>query len=390
MRLTYSYGAKFAGGGTGAIAYQEACSLYRAGVLERLLCGSYAPTEIPAAVIRAHGLPSRGLRKLATYDRSRWLWYLQCLHFDGWASRRIEQTDLFYAWSGFAQRSVQRARALGAVTVVEHASTHPVVQYRVLQEEYARWGQPFRTPKANVERIAAEIEQADYVRIPSSFVAQSFAAEGVPQSKLLEIPFGVDATRFRPSDDHPPHPFRALFVGQVGFRKGIPDLLEAWRRLGWRDAELWLVGRVEPGFQPVLDAWKDTPGTRRVGYAPDPVALYQEADVFVFPTIEEGSALVTYEALACGLPVLTTPNAGSVVRHGVDGLLTPIRDVEALAYALEQLRADERLRRQMSLNARARAEAYTWERSGDQLVAALQRVAAHEPAADWQDGQARG
>jgi glycosyltransferase involved in cell wall biosynthesis len=104
------------------------------------------------------------------------------------------------------------------------------------------------------------------------------------------------------------------------------------------------------------------------------VAVYQQADVFTFPTIEEGSALVTYEALACGLPVVTTPNAGSVVRDGVEGLLVPIRNVEALAAALECLRADERLRREMGRAARARAEEFTWDGYGETLARVLRQA----------------
>jgi len=77
---------------------------------------------------------------------------------------------------------------------------------------------------------------------------------------------------------------------------------------------------------------------------------------------------VTYEALACGLLVVTTPNAGSVVRDGVEGFIVPIREVEALAAALERLRADEQLRREMGRAARARAEEFTWDKYGDQLA----------------------
>jgi glycosyltransferase involved in cell wall biosynthesis len=67
---------------------------------------------------------------------------------------------------------------------------------------------------------------------------------------------------------------------------------------------------------------------------------YQWADVFVFPSLCEGSAMVTYEALAAGLPVITTPNAGSVVRDGVDGFIVPIRDAEAIAAKLDLLARD--------------------------------------------------
>jgi glycosyltransferase involved in cell wall biosynthesis len=81
---------------------------------------------------------------------------------------------------------------------------------------------------------------------------------------------------------------------------------------------------------------------------------------------------VTYEALACGLPVVTTPNAGSVVRDGVEGFVAPVRDSAALADRIEQIVADRSLRDRLSRNARARASEFTWERYGERLVGALQ------------------
>jgi len=367
MKVIYSIGARFAGGGIGTTAYHAVRGLHRHGVLHRLLCGSCRPTEIPRQRIRALGLASRVLRKLAVYDRTSWLWYLHSLLYDRWAARHLEPANLFHVWGNHGLVSLHRAKAMGMETVVERASSHPLFQAHLLREEYARWGLTFRIPQAVLRRAMAEMEVADYVLIPSDFVRRTFLERGFPESKLLQVPFGTDTSRFRPADGRGPHPFRTLFVGQVGIRKGVPYLLEAWRQLGWRDAELWLLGRVSPEMKAILPSYRNLPGVRFIGYTPDPVAVFQSADVFAFPTIEEGSALVTYEALACGLPVVTTPNAGSVVRDGVEGFIVPIRDVEVLAAALERLRADERLRLEMSRAAQVRAEEFTWEKYGDKL-----------------------
>ena len=75
---------------------------------------------------------------------------------------------------------------------------------------------------------------------------------------------------------------------------------------------------------------------------------YQWADVFVLPSICEGSATVIYEAIGYGLPVVTTPNAGSVVRDGVEGFVVPIRDVAAIIQSLDRLSSDPQLRLEMS------------------------------------------
>ncbi|MBC7232028.1 MAG: glycosyltransferase family 4 protein [Chloroflexi bacterium] len=375
VTVIYSIGSKFAGGGIGTTAYHAVRGLHHHDMLKRLFCGAYQPTEIPQEKIRALGLPDRALRKLASLDSSGWLWHLQAVLFDTWASRRLEPANVFHVWGNYGLRSLRRAREMGTVTVVERASAHPVYQTRLLKEEFARWGLSFHAPQATTVRAIAEMAVADYILIPSEFVRQSFLGEGFPAEKLIQVPFGVDTARFRPSEVPAAHPFRALFVGQVGIRKGVPYLLEAWRQLGWRDAELWLVGRALPECQLILRRYEDLPGLRLIGHLDNPVEAYRQADVFAFPSIEEGSALVTYEALACGLPVVATPNAGSVVRDGVEGFIVPIRNVEALANALERLRADKRLRQEMGRAARERAREFTWERYGDKLANSLRQAA---------------
>jgi glycosyltransferase involved in cell wall biosynthesis len=137
---------------------------------------------------------------------------------------------------------------------------------------------------------------------------------------------------------------------------------------------LILVGRVDARCKALLNRWQGLPGVKMMGHVPDPVSLYQQADVFAFPTIEEGSALVIYEALACGLPVITTPNAGSVVRDEIEGFLLPMRDVDGMAGRLERLRADAQLRHDMGNAARRRAEGFTWRAYGDNLAQLYQQL----------------
>ncbi len=152
--------------------------------------------------------------------------------------------------------------------------------------------------------------------------------------------------------------------------KGIRYLLEALRVLDTRQIGARLVG-------PIMASAEALARYRRYCSLLGPVPRsavrehYQWADVFVLPSICEGSATVTYEALACGLPVITTPNAGSVVRDGIDGFIVPIRDAEAIAEKLDLLASNPKLLAEMSLNARERALEFSWERYGERLVRAV-------------------
>jgi glycosyltransferase involved in cell wall biosynthesis len=104
---------------------------------------------------------------------------------------------------------------------------------------------------------------------------------------------------------------------------------------------------------------------------------YAWADVFLLPTICEGSATACYEALAVGLPVVTTPNAGSVVRDGVDGFVVPIRESEAIVERLERLAEDRDLVDRMSTDALVRASEFTLAKYGERLITALIRSRHH-------------
>ncbi|MEM4723801.1 MAG: glycosyltransferase family 4 protein, partial [Candidatus Hadarchaeum sp.] len=281
VEVTYSIGTKFAGGGIGTTAYHAVRGLHRHGMLKRLLCGSYRPTEIPCEKIRSVGLPDRALRKLASLEPTGWLWHMQAMLYDIWASKLLVPADIFHVWGNYGLRSLQRAREMGMVTVVERASTHPAYQAQLLQKEFAIWGLSFRLPQATIKVGLAEMALADYVLIPSDFVRRSFVEYGFPGEKLLCIPFGVDTAHFRPPERELPHPFRVLFVGQVGIRKGVPYLLEAWRRLSWRDAEIWLVGQVLSECRAILHRYENLPGLRLVGHLSDPVEAYRQASVFV-------------------------------------------------------------------------------------------------------------
>jgi glycosyltransferase involved in cell wall biosynthesis len=99
----------------------------------------------------------------------------------------------------------------------------------------------------------------------------------------------------------------------------------------------------------------------RVGH-PEVPSHMAAADVFVFPSLFEGSAVVTYEALACGLPCIVTAEAGSVVRHGVEGFHVPARDVSALAAEMRRFGEDPRLRARTAAAARSRALDFDWPR----------------------------
>jgi glycosyltransferase involved in cell wall biosynthesis len=185
---------------------------------------------------------------------------------------------------------------------------------------------------------------------------------GYDARKIAVTPYGVDAQRFTPrSGPRDDGVFRALFVGQIGQRKGMSYLLGGYELFRRPDSELHIVGGYVPGRE-VYSRYQHLYRHTANVLQKDLPALYREADVFVFPSLIEGMPLVVLEAMACGLPVITTTHGpGDILRDGIDGFFVPIRDPEAIAARLDQLYRDPALRERMGRNAREQALRHTWD-----------------------------
>jgi glycosyltransferase involved in cell wall biosynthesis len=174
-------------------------------------------------------------------------------------------------------------------------------------------------------------------------------------------------TAFRPSTSaQQTSDFTVLFAGIISPRKGIRYLLEAVRSLSIPGLRIRLVGQKEVA-DAALAPYEDF--ITHVAHVPRPMMpeQYHQADLYVLPTLCEGSSNTIYEAMASGLPVITTPNAGSVIRDGQDGYIVPIRSAEAIAQRIEQLYIDRELAAAMGARGRARALQFTWEAYGRHL-----------------------
>jgi glycosyltransferase involved in cell wall biosynthesis len=218
------------------------------------------------------------------------------------------------------------------------------------------------------QQTLEEYDLADLILVLSAKAEETFLAAGVPAEKLFRHQRGVDVERFTPAPQ-PPEIFRAVFVGALIKRKGVHHLLETWRKLALKNAELVLVGAPHPEMEPYLaDAGSNV---RLAGFVNRVEECYQAATVHIFPSECEGSAKCTYEAAACGLPQITTREAGDVVLDQVNGLIIPPNNPDALAEAILTLYRDRGLRERLGAAARERVvENFTWAHFGNRLLEA--------------------
>ncbi|MBA7507794.1 D-inositol-3-phosphate glycosyltransferase [subsurface metagenome] len=374
MKVIYSVGARFPGGGIGNVACHAVGGIYKHGYLKKLLCLSSKRTEIdPSKVekigsIYYSGLVLHGVRKFLYPKFNPYLYINRW--YDYFASRHVEECDIFHGWNNHSLQSLRKAKGLGAKAIIERASSHPLTQDRLLKEEYQRYGIKVPT-NPFLKRSCKELEECDYVTIPSDFVRKSFIEQGFDEDKLIQIPFGVNIDKFKPVKKKD-NVFRAIFVGSIQLRKGIQYLLEAWGSLNLKNAELLICGGIHEDAKNLVRKYQQNKSIRFLGYVGS--VPYEGTDVFVFPSIEEGSALVTYEAMASELPIIATYNTGSIARDGKDGFVIAIRDVDALKEKIRYCYDNPEKVRKMGNDARKHVEKYTWARYGDELVKAYEKI----------------
>ncbi|CAN5406689.1 hypothetical protein BH11ARM2_BH11ARM2_28120 [soil metagenome] len=303
----------------------------------------------------------------------------------GWASpdqvyRRLDEkaarsiregrlkADAIYAYEGAASRTFPAAREAGMRLIYELPIAYVTTRQRILTEEAERdpeWAQAGLLLHESPEKTAAQIaeaEMADHIVVPSRFVYESLPEAIRAKTPVTVAPYGSPPTPDTLPERANDGKFRVLFVGQMSQRKGFAYLGRAARRFEGSEVEFHIIGsRVGPEelYQ------KEFPSMVYHGTQPHPRVLdaMATADLFVFPSLCEGRALVQQEALSRGLPLVTTLNAGAddLIEDGVTGQLVPIRDADALAAAIERFllgRAEAEDRRRACI---AKAESLTWE-----------------------------
>ncbi|MHB1688295.1 MAG: glycosyltransferase family 4 protein [Ignavibacteriaceae bacterium] len=394
------------------VAYQAALGLQEAGLLDGFETGYYykdsrfsrillsmLPQQVAARLLRQlrrrthEGLASQRVRRThpvaeiifvlfarlpALSGLAEKIMHLRNEYFDAAVGRVVHKSRprAVVCYDSSALKTFEAASEVGTLCILDQVVGHIKTGERILSEEcqlHPEFADTLPGPAAAwaLKRCTIEAIDADLVLAASEYVRDSLIMNGVSPSRIALCPYGVDTERFRPAVKIDEHPFQILFVGQLSQRKGIKYLLEAFKELRLEKAELVLMGGVGGSG----DGLKSYEGLfrhiRHVPYSELP-QYYQSADIFVYPSLHEGSALAIYEALASGLPVITTPNSGSVVRDGVDGFIVPIRDVEALKEKMLLLYQNKELRDRMSQQARKRAESFTWQAYRQRLGSIVQ------------------
>ncbi len=336
---------------------------------------------IPAA--RLHRVPFNEIRAIARLSRGgdalRILHERNEIFQDAIPDASLRACDAIIAFDTSAWRLAARSQALNRPLYLDRTIAHPAAFTRIeaeLHRRYPEWCPPVE-PRPGYVVAAEEMEHrlARRIVVGSSFARDTLVAEDIPAAKLRVIPYGVDWSRFAtPPASSAARPLRFLFLGSHLARKGLPVLLDAWRACGASrgKAELWLAGHCGERERRLIP---ELPGLRVLGLVPhtDVPALLAECDVFVLPSFLEGFSLALLEALASGLPVLSTPNSGAadLITDSVLGRVVTPGSVEALEAALEFYLAAPPDRAAVRAAAAPLAQRFSWQTYGDRWAALL-------------------
>jgi glycosyltransferase involved in cell wall biosynthesis len=242
---------------------------------------------------------------------------------------------IFFAYDTGAVESFEwlRERDIPCVLNQMDPSRVEVDLVRAEEKQWPGWTvRAIEVPEEYFCRREREWKLADRVVVNSEFCRQGLIQQGVPAEKLVVIPLCYEADGLEQTADARPgpsrlRPLKLLFLGQVILRKGIQYLIEAAKLLRNEPVHFDVVGPI--GISD--DALKSAPAnmTFHGRASRDQIGKwYQQSDVFVLPTLSDGFAVTQIEAMAHGLPVITTPNCGEVVTDGVDGFIVPPRQAE--------------------------------------------------------------
>jgi len=290
-------------------------------------------------------------------------------HFDCRVARQLRNIKLdgVYAYEGGALQTFHEARRLGVVAIYELPSGYWYWERNLLAKEaernpeFANLHPKLTDSSRHMQWKDEELDLADYVFVASQHVRRTLSGV-VPDEKIRVINYGAPPLyppRSFPLDAS--KPLKVLFVGALIQRKGIGYLLDAVDMLGPR-VELTLVGTrfaVNARVDEACQRWRWFESLTHAQV----LEVMRESDILVLPSLSEAFGLVVSEALACGLPVIVTPNVGAAdfVIDGREAFVVPICSSEAIADRLHALDTDRNLLSVMSQNARETAAAKSWD-----------------------------
>ncbi len=367
-------------------AFFLANELQKAGLLNQLITSypvfkavEYGIGKKYVYSLLLNELVERGTKKLPfkflKADRANYLFHE---YFDKRAGMVVKKdNDIFVGFSASSLNTIKKLKDGPIKIILENGSAHPLFQKKILTEEYGLHG---LTPHINellIEKQLQEFSLTDYISVPSRFSKNSFLEYGIAENKIIQVPYGVDTTKFYPLDKSDKK-FRVIFCGNCSIQKGIPYLLKAFYELKLPNSELYIIGPVANELKPFAEKYKADNIVWAGAFKENKLVYeYAKGDVFCIPSVQEGMAMVQLQAMACGLPLICTTysGGGDVITNGKEGFILPIRDIDAIKEKILLLYDHPDMRAEMGRQALNTIQNhFTWAHYGEKMIATYHKL----------------
>jgi glycosyltransferase involved in cell wall biosynthesis len=376
LHVLYSFPTRLGVPGIGTTAWHQVQGLADLGVRVSLFCGSVErPLRGVERIVETMKLGPVPLSYRAIGLDRAMAWH------DARVARALRRhcggVDVVHCWPLGSLRTLIAAQDSGIKTLLERPNAHTGFAYDVVAREHARIGLAVPSTHTHafnqkrLEREEHEYQAASKLACPSDFVASSFQAHGFQSDRIARHQYGFDPEQFSagPNGNGEPHPFTVTFVGRCEPRKGLHYALQAWHESGAAAAggRFLIAGTFIEGYESLLGQWLNHPSVVRLGFTPDVTSLMRSSDALILPSLEEGSALVTYEARACGCALLVSEATGAPCEHMRHGLIHRPGDVQMLSEHLKMLLQDADLLRRLRAMSRDESVDLTWASAAKRL-----------------------
>jgi len=380
MHILYSFPLRLGRTGIGSTAWHQVSGLVNQDVKVSLFCGSCEKPISNLEGLRKTLVPWGLKLPIRLLGRKR----AAELH-DKIVARAIGQIhekskiDIIHCWPSGALATLERARELGIKTILERPSAHTRYVFEIARRECQKLG-----IKSNRSHYAAfnqqrllreerEFEMADRLLCPSDFVVKTFLERGFERKKLCRHQYGYDPSVFSTprlrNSQTDESPFRLLYVGDCSPLKGLHYALQAWlQSRASQKGKFVICGGMAPEYRKVIRKWLDHPSVEYLGFVQNIAEIMRNCDALILPSLGEGSALVTYEARACGCVLLVSEAGGAVCEHMKDGLIHTPGDVKTLRDHIDLLASDKVLLDKLRKNSLNGLPDLTWAKATQVLI----------------------
>ncbi len=269
--------------------------------------------------------------------------------------KEIKDADIIHSWDFLPETFKYIKKINPQVRIIKDmVMAFPNVLKEIKNKE--KYWKNIKTDISSDEKIS--LPYIDYFIMPSEITKTSLINEGISEKKIFLIPYGADINKFRPlkNKDYNGR-FKVAFAGNVNNRKGIVYLISAWKELNLENAELNLYGKIYPE---VRDFLKKKINIKLHGFVKLDEIL-SENHILVHPSLLETTPKVINEAMAAGLPVITTFNSGPNFEDGKEGFIVPIQDKEAIKDKIMFFYKNRNEIKNFGDRARKLVEKFTWQ-----------------------------